>query len=1266
MVASEPKRAPTPGTPARISRDFDGAFEGCTDFARVNSTRHARDRIDIFKAAGGRDSAATSRPETPAGFRPKTPEARLGCHPMGGAQTRAGPGTSLTREALDVFEMGIARHMANHRAEVLDELQQGREELVADVTKLLSDMRGLRHLEQLNQKADLLLKGPVTVDLRSVTEQVGFCHQSLDRQFTEFSIGFLKAIKENSEALRKETEAREVRQEQVAEERFRQLMLSIQEQGASAAVRDQAVAGLQRELAVAVDRGFSEVRASHVTVLENQDERRVWEKRAEKTSLRFTDLQQEQVRQIQDLKRMQDRFLEEALEMREDHRAAREATMMYRAEMAPFVKEELTRQFQQHAPKVDVGPLLRQLKVTQHMLSYNFPQLLGEVGRIQQALNVDFVPAVDLRLFGFHSLVGDIREVAGVKPLVAALPGPLIAITSSGRDRPGHDHRSPPLSRLSACSSQAGVRRPSARPSESNTNSMHETPALVQDSMCESKSLSGLQHKLGQHKLAKDRPWSSEQPELEGSTRAKAKSNLARGLKQVQATLSISRLSEPSLSTGGSAPQVPPEAQAATEEKRASGASAVQRAAVARAGALRAAEATRVSFSSGVSSNAESDEQLETGHSHHQAPDCFMEISITPGRGESLSTSPHARALNLHVPGSVDVVRPIRTFSALVFDAITPATASTAEEPPACSLSHDDEVFIDTVLSQNPVAAFGMGSTMQLPGTVTLQGGAIGTQTDLLMQRANDQALQANSGVHFGRSAYPDAYPEAGVVRLRHYWSQTDPSKAVNSTTQTDETGSGMKTGRILKTKTMKVVADIPPGPVLKRADRGSVKAGMCLDQEAMKKKAMARMVRRQYNVHDLYYETGCIQKIAKSATFEYTTLLVIIMNAVWIAIDTDYNGAQYLTDAHPVFQVVENLFCFYFTSELIMRFAAFRHKPSCLRDFWFVFDLFLVSLMILETWIITFYIVVSHNTMQNGVGGLSMLRVFRLVKLARVSRIARLLRQVPELLILVKGLRAASRSVAVFFVMWISMIYIYALFLRMLDSFAGKPSAIFTTIPVTMNMLLLKGILPLHADFILDAALDFWMCWPVLFTFVVMAFLMLMNMLVGVSVEVIASVAASEREGITVLRLASSLREQLIRIHFDSEASFSLPEMESWLDDPIMHDIVERVGTDWVSILELSSQVFEERDTQSLRFEELVEMIMSLRGQNTAKVKDVKALWRSMQASIQKNEDTLRSFVAEECNDLRMQVFEIAKLQMAAMEEASSFQSSMLDMSHD
>ena len=48
-------------------------------------------------------------------------------------------------------------------------------------------------------------------------------------------------------------------------------------------------------------------------------------------------------------------------------------------------------------------------------------------------------------------------------------------------------------------------------------------------------------------------------------------------------------------------------------------------------------------------------------------------------------------------------------------------------------------------------------------------------------------------------------------------------------------------------------------------------------------------------------------KQLRKSMCFQFT-LLVVALNAAWMAIDMDLNTATIITSAHPVFIIVENV----------------------------------------------------------------------------------------------------------------------------------------------------------------------------------------------------------------------------------------------------------------------------------------------------------------------------------------------------------------------
>merc|ERR1719478_658813 len=84
---------------------------------------------------------------------------------------------------------------------------------------------------------------------------------------------------------------------------------------------------------------------------------------------------------------------------------------------------------------------------------------------------------------------------------------------------------------------------------------------------------------------------------------------------------------------------------------------------------------------------------------------------------------------------------------------------------------------------------------------------------------------------------------------------------------------------------------------------------------------------------------------------------------------------------------------------------------------------------MVIETWVITAVMAglgPSHQV-SSGFGHFSIFRLARLVRMLRMARVARLLRMVPELVVILRGIGAAIRSVGFFILLTAIIIYVFA-----------------------------------------------------------------------------------------------------------------------------------------------------------------------------------------------------------------------------------------------
>jgi len=244
----------------------------------------------------------------------------------------------------------------------------------------------------------------------------------------------------------------------------------------------------------------------------------------------------------------------------------------------------------------------------------------------------------------------------------------------------------------------------------------------------------------------------------------------------------------------------------------------------------------------------------------------------------------------------------------------------------------------------------------------------------------------------------------------------------------------------------------------------------------------------------------GWTARLASNKYFEGMTLAVISFNALWIGVDMELNDASMWTEAHLVFQIMDNFFCVYFTLEVTIRFCAFRNKLFFWKDKSFVFDALLVILMIVETWVL----VIIASMDKSGAGGgadLRQLSILRLLRLLRLTRMARLMRSMPELMTLMKGLVAALRSVATTFLFLIGILWVFGIvFNQQYKENTGDLAVYFSRLGISMVTLFVNGtLLDEVTSVLLALKADSAVMMVVFFIFLLLSSITLMNMLIGV-----------------------------------------------------------------------------------------------------------------------------------------------------------------------
>lgn len=424
-------------------------------------------------------------------------------------------------------------------------------------------------------------------------------------------------------------------------------------------------------------------------------------------------------------------------------------------------------------------------------------------------------------------------------------------------------------------------------------------------------------------------------------------------------------------------------------------------------------------------------------------------------------------------------------------------------------------------------------------------------------------------------------------------------------------------------------------------------------DKEDMKQKVRLAMTSYIPNTVDFYKTEGFARQIAANGRFETLTLLVISINAIWIAVDTDMNPEPVLTEAHPVFQIAEHLFCIFFSFEISVRYMAYRRKRDCFRDAWFVFDAALCTLMVFETWIMSLLGLLILSSGSQNMADIPGFQLLRMVRMLRIVRVTRLVRAMPELLILIKGITLAARSVFFTFCLLAVIIYIFAVAFRQLTAESDDPvvELYFRSVPYTMKALFVYAIIPDMAPFLDNIGAMHIALGLLAMFFVILSTITVMNMLIGVLVEVVTVVSAVEKEGLKVTFVKQQLLKMLQDLNFiqlkdepSAECDFVITrrEFEKLLTVPEAAKVMKDVGVDPVSLVDHADFMF--KDVKGLDidlpFGDFIAVMLRLRSTNASTVGDVVDLRKIVMKELLDNKADIKNMaklLAQYCEELSM-----------------------------
>lgn len=330
---------------------------------------------------------------------------------------------------------------------------------------------------------------------------------------------------------------------------------------------------------------------------------------------------------------------------------------------------------------------------------------------------------------------------------------------------------------------------------------------------------------------------------------------------------------------------------------------------------------------------------------------------------------------------------------------------------------------------------------------------------------------------------------------------------------------------------------------------------------------------------------------------------VLIGINAVLIGIETDMSIRK-VDDPTTItiLYILQCLFAFVFLLELIMRICVCGWR-TILLSWGGVLDAFVVSVSIVDLWIIT-----PMTYEQNSSPGKNSntINVFRMIHLFRVMRIMRLVHISPELSLLLLGLATSLKAVVWVFMLLFLVMYCGAIFcaLELGNSKNPKLREAFGTIPYSLYTHFKLLTLESWPD-ILGWAMEQSNWWVMYFlTYIMITNLALVNLITGVILDGVMKYAKSEDMSNEMhFAEAEPFVESVITImeskDVDKDGTLGKAEFKHLMQDEDFKHLLLIYG---ISLRADADDLFDVLDDQGagcLSFDELTAALLRLRGSN-------------------------------------------------------------------
>jgi len=214
----------------------------------------------------------------------------------------------------------------------------------------------------------------------------------------------------------------------------------------------------------------------------------------------------------------------------------------------------------------------------------------------------------------------------------------------------------------------------------------------------------------------------------------------------------------------------------------------------------------------------------------------------------------------------------------------------------------------------------------------------------------------------------------------------------------------------------------------LRRAGRGEDAGRKGAPMDMSEGHRQLQHVQKADHMADLLKKYKKLEEVEEEPEFYVDTMafqliigLVIIVNALFIGLETDMNTPDGSLYEDELWFIMENIFVIIFVLEMIVKIAC--HRCNYFKQMWNITDFTLVMMAIVDVWIM--------KALQSE-GSLKSFSVLRVIRMLRLARLIRLLKVFKELWLVVSGLIESMKTLGWVSVLLVLFVYVCGIFLTM------------------------------------------------------------------------------------------------------------------------------------------------------------------------------------------------------------------------------------------